>query len=122
MLFETGPRLHDSLSDILAVLGDREACVCRELTKLYETAHRGTLSDLVADPALAEPRGEIVLVIAPPAEVAPSADNLDEALKLALKTYAPADAAKQLSQIFGLPRKMIYQKALELKSEDRDVD
>lgn len=119
VMFETSPRLHDSLSDILSVLGDREACVCRELTKLYETAHRGTLSTLVADAALQEPKGEIVLVIAPPVEAAPSADNLEEALKLALESYAPADAAKQLSAMFGLPRKMIYQKALEMQGKWR---
>ncbi|MGA9658614.1 MAG: 16S rRNA (cytidine(1402)-2'-O)-methyltransferase [Asticcacaulis sp.] len=119
VLFETGPRLHESLSDILAVLGDREACVCRELTKLYETAHRGTLSELVADPALKEPKGEIVLVIAPPLEAAPNTDNLDEALKLALEQYAPADAARQLAQMFGLPRKVIYQRALEMQRKAR---
>lgn len=119
VMFETGPRLHDSLTDILSVLGDREACVCRELTKLYETAHRGTLSELAADPALAEPKGEIVIVIAPPVEMAPSTDNLEEALKLALEQYAPADAARQLSQMFGLPRKLIYQKALEMQGKRR---
>ncbi len=116
VMFETGPRLRDSLTDMLAVLGDREACVCRELTKMYETAHRGTLSTLAADPALEDPKGEIVVVIAPSVAAAPSADNLDEALKLALEHYAPADAAKQLAQAFNLPRKLIYQKALEMKS------
>ena len=117
VFFETGPRLHDSLNDLLATLGDREAAVCRELTKLYETAHRGRLSALVADPALAEPKGEIVIVVAPPAEAAPSADTLDEALKLALEHYSPSDAAQQLAHVFGLPRKLIYQKALELKGK-----
>ncbi|ESQ85692.1 16S rRNA methyltransferase [Asticcacaulis sp. AC466] len=119
VMFETGQRLHDSLVDIAEVLGDRDACICRELTKLYETAHRGRLSDLISDPALAEPKGEIVIVIAPPVAAAPSTDNLEEALKLALEQYAPADAARQLSQMFGLPRKMIYQKALEMQGKAR---
>ncbi len=117
VLFETGPRLHESLTDILAVLGDREACVCRELTKLYESAYRAPLSQLVDDPHLAEPKGEIVIVIAPPSEAKPSADNLDDALKLALEHYSPSDAAQQLAQVFGLPRKQIYQRALELKGK-----
>jgi 16S rRNA (cytidine1402-2'-O)-methyltransferase len=116
VLFETGPRLHESLADIQAVLGDREACVCRELTKLYESAYRAPLSQLINDPHLAEPKGEIVIVVAPPAEEKPSADNLDDALKLALEHYSPSDAAQQLAQVFGLPRKVIYQRALELKS------
>ncbi len=115
VFFETGPRLHESLGDLTEVLGDREACVCRELTKLYETGHRGILSALVADPHLAEPKGEIVIVIAPPKADAPSTDNLDEALKLALEHYSPSDAARQLAAVFGLPRKVVYQRALELK-------
>lgn len=116
VFFETGPRLHEALVDLLAVLGDREACVCRELTKLYETGYRNRLSVLVDDDHLQEPKGEIVIVIAPPAEAAPSAESLDEALALALEHYSPSDAAQQLAQVFGLPRKVIYQKALELKS------
>lgn len=119
IFFETGPRLHESLKDMAEVLGDRQACICRELTKLYESAYHGPLSALVADPHLAEPKGEIVIIVAPPAEERPSADNLEEALKLALEQYSPSDAAQQLAQMFGLPRKVIYQKALEMKGRDR---
>ncbi|MGZ3298374.1 MAG: 16S rRNA (cytidine(1402)-2'-O)-methyltransferase [Asticcacaulis sp.] len=118
VFFESGPRLRASLGDMAEVLGDRDACVCRELTKLYETAYRGPLSALIADDHLVDPKGEIVIVIAPPAEAAPSADNLDEALKLALEHYSPSDAARQLAQMFGLPRKVIYQRALELKGTE----
>ena len=117
VFFETGPRLHDSLTDMRAVLGDREACVCRELTKLYESAYRGTLSALRDDPHLAEPKGEIVIVVAPAAEEKPAEDTLEDALKLALEHYSPSDAAQQLAQVYGLPRKVIYQKALELKGK-----
>lgn len=117
VFFETGPRLHDSLKDMLQTLGDREACVCRELTKLYESAYRARLSQLIDDPHLAEPKGEIVIIVAPAREAKPSADALEDALKLALEHYSPSDAAQQLAQVFGLPRKVIYQKALELKSE-----
>ena len=119
VFFETGPRLHDSLKDLLTVLGDRDACVCRELTKLYETGHRGSLSTLYTDPALAEPRGEIVIVIAPPLEDAPSTDTLEGALKLALEHYSPSDAAQQLAGVYGLPRKTIYQMALKLKDKNQ---
>ncbi len=118
VFFETGPRLHESLADLLEMLGDRTACVCRELTKLYESAYHGSLSGLVANPALNEPKGEIVIVVAPPVEATPSAANLDEALKLALEHYSPSDAAKQLAGVFGLPRQVIYQKALALKGKD----
>ncbi|MBP2159828.1 MULTISPECIES: 16S rRNA (cytidine(1402)-2'-O)-methyltransferase [Asticcacaulis] len=119
IFFETGPRLHESLKDMTEVLGDRQACVCRELTKLYESAYHGRLSDLVNDPHLAEPKGEIVIIVAPPSEEKPSTDNLEDALKLALEQYSPSDAAQQLAHMFGLPRKVIYQKALEMKGRDR---
>ncbi len=122
VFFESGPRLRDSLTDMLAVFGDREACVCRELTKLYENGYRGPLSALSVDPHLEEPKGEIVVVIGPPKDAQPSADTLDDALILALQHYSPSDAAQQLAQIYGLPRKVIYQKALELKSRDPGDD
>ena len=68
VLFETGPRLAAALADLSAGLGPREAAVCRELTKLYEEVRRDRLDALAASYAQApEPRGEIVVVIAPPA-------------------------------------------------------
>jgi 16S rRNA (cytidine1402-2'-O)-methyltransferase len=115
VFFETGPRVHDSLSDMVAVFGDRKACVCRELTKLYETAHRGSLSTLRDDPALAEPRGEIVVVIAPPeAEISQDAD-VETALLAAMEQFGPSEAAKQIAKIYGLSKSEVYQKALALR-------
>lgn len=62
--FETPHRLRASLEDILASLGDRTITVCRELTKLHEELYRGTISDALEH--FQTPRGEFVLVIAPP--------------------------------------------------------
>ena len=68
VLFETGPRLAASLTDLADGLGAREAAVCRELTKLHEEVRRGELAALAHDYAAApEPRGEMVIVFAPPA-------------------------------------------------------
>ena len=68
VLFESGPRLAAALADLADGLGAREAAVCRELTKLHEEVRRGDLAALAAHYAAApRPRGEIVLVIAPPA-------------------------------------------------------
>ena len=63
VFFEGGSRLGASLADMAAVLGPREAMVGRELTKLYETCIRGPLDILAADPALAAPKGEMVVVV-----------------------------------------------------------
>src|SRR5580693_4047958 len=60
VLFETGPRLAAALADLAAGLGEREAAICRELTKLHEEVRRGTLAELAsAYRELPEPRGEI---------------------------------------------------------------
>lgn len=64
VVFESPHRLAALLRDALDVLGDREACVCVELTKLYETVHRGYLSDLLALLDGQEPRGEVTVVLA----------------------------------------------------------
>jgi 16S rRNA (cytidine1402-2'-O)-methyltransferase len=64
ILFESPHRLGALLEDALEVLGDREACVCVELTKLYESADRGYLSDLRAQLGDSTPRGEVTVVIA----------------------------------------------------------
>jgi len=63
IFYESPYRLKPFLEDALEVYGDRETAVCNELTKLYETVHRGRLSELIAHFAEEEPRGEYVVVI-----------------------------------------------------------
>jgi 16S rRNA (cytidine1402-2'-O)-methyltransferase len=116
VLFETGPRLRDSLLDMAAVLGPRPAAVARELTKLYETCVRGTLAELAADPRLDEPRGEMVVVIAPGEAEAASAEDADAALVSALQRLGPADAASEVAKALGLSRRDLYRRAIELKA------
>src|SRR5262249_30497092 len=87
VLFETGPRVAAALADLAAELGPRQAAICRELTKLYEEVRRGDLGTLAREAAQAdEPRGEIVIVVAPPdrhGELA--AGELDALLRQALR-------------------------------------
>ncbi len=64
VFYESPHRLRAFLQDALDVYGDRQTAVCNELTKLYETIHRGRLSDHIAHFAQEEPRGEYVVVIA----------------------------------------------------------
>lgn len=63
IFYESPYRLKPFLADALTVLGDRETAVCNELTKLYESVQRGTLSELIAHFSDNEPRGEYVVVI-----------------------------------------------------------
>lgn len=64
VFYESPHRLRAFLQDALEVYGDRQTAVCNELTKLFETIHRGRLSDHIAHFAQEEPRGEYVVVIA----------------------------------------------------------
>jgi 16S rRNA (cytidine1402-2'-O)-methyltransferase len=116
VFFESGPRLRASLEDMAAVLGGgREAAVARELTKLYETCIRGSLSELAADPRLDAPKGEIVVVVGPGREEEASAADVDRALLEALSRLSPADAAAETAKALGLNRRALYRRALELK-------
>jgi len=118
ILFETGPRLSAALADLVQGLGPRAAAVCRELTKLHEEVRRGDLATLAADyAAAAEPRGEIVIVIAPPPAPQPDTADLDTLLRQALKRLSVKEAVAEIAAVTGEPRRHVYQRALELVEE-----
>jgi 16S rRNA (cytidine1402-2'-O)-methyltransferase len=118
VLFESPSRLGATLADLAECLGARPAAVARELTKLYEEVIHGSLIDLAGrfkdgDP----PKGEIVIVVAPPGdEVAPERD-LDGALKEALAAMPLKMAVATVSARLGLPRRTVYARALELNGK-----
>jgi 16S rRNA (cytidine1402-2'-O)-methyltransferase len=117
VLYETGPRLAASLADLAAGLGARDAAICRELTKKFEEVRRGTLMALAAHyREAAEPKGEIVVVIAPPSGVAErvSPETVDAKLKTALKKLSVKDAAEAVAGETGVKRREVYQRALAL--------
>jgi 16S rRNA (cytidine1402-2'-O)-methyltransferase len=115
VLFETGPRIAAALADLAAGLGPREAAVCRELTKLYEEVRHGDLESLAAEYAAgAEPRGEIVIVIAPRATPASDAPDLDALLRQALARVSVKEAVGEIAAVTGRPRREVYQRALTL--------
>jgi 16S rRNA (cytidine1402-2'-O)-methyltransferase len=116
IFYETGPRLHESLADMATVFGpEREACVARELTKLYETTIRGTLAALGEEPRLQGPKGEIVVLVGPGRQAAATPEDADKALTEALARMSPADAATEVARALGLPRRDLYRRALDLK-------
>jgi 16S rRNA (cytidine1402-2'-O)-methyltransferase len=115
LLFETGPRLADSLAACLDVLGDRAAAVARELTKLHEEVRRGSLGELARHyRESGAPKGEIVLVIAPPAADAAPELDIDTALRQALQQMGVSEAAAMVATATGRPRREVYSRALVL--------
>jgi len=117
IFFESGPRLKDSLADMAEVLGERQAAVARELTKLYEECIRGTLGELAANPRCDAPKGEIVIVVGPGAEDVASEADVDAALNEAMQRLPLGEAASEVSKALNLPRKPLYKRALELKGQ-----
>jgi 16S rRNA (cytidine1402-2'-O)-methyltransferase len=115
IFFEGGPRLAASLADMAAVFGPREAAVARELTKLHETVLRGALDALAADPRVAAPKGEIVVLVGPGAERVATPAEADAALLDALTRAAPADAASEVARALGLSRRDLYARAIALR-------
>ena len=118
VLYESGPRLGDTLSALATRLGPRDAAVTREITKLHEECVTGTLADLAARYADAVPKGEIVLVVGPPkAAEAVSDMDLDRALGAMLAKLSPSRAAAEVAEQLGVPRKRAYARALELAAK-----
>ncbi|WP_407933359.1 16S rRNA (cytidine(1402)-2'-O)-methyltransferase [Futiania mangrovi] len=116
VFYESGPRLAASLAAMAGVLGDREAAVARELTKLHEEVRRGTLADLAAHYAEAgPPKGEIVVVVGPPGETeAPDAESLDARLAELVPNLGVKGAARQIAAETGMPMRDLYARALAL--------
>jgi 16S rRNA (cytidine1402-2'-O)-methyltransferase len=114
VLYESGPRLHETLSALAERLGDREAAVVREISKLHEECVTGTLRELAERYVDSAPKGEIVIVAGPPAEKPQAGDDeLDAALDDALKRLSASRAAAEVAERLKVPRKRAYTRALE---------
>ena len=119
IFYEAARRLAGSLADMAAVLGPRQAVVARELTKLYEQILRGSLEDLQERCAESPPKGEVVVVVAPPGTVAETVDNaeLDKMLRRALAEHSLRDGVAAVAEATGLARRKVYKRALALRDD-----
>jgi 16S rRNA (cytidine1402-2'-O)-methyltransferase len=116
VFFETAPRLAKALAAIGEALPGREIAVARELTKLYEECRSGTPEELIAHYTAHPAKGEIVLLVGPPADRTVSPAEADRLLLEALMTEKPSRAAAQVAKATGLERKALYARALELQA------
>jgi 16S rRNA (cytidine1402-2'-O)-methyltransferase len=115
VIYESGPRLGDTLLALSATLGKREAAVARELTKLHEQCVTGTLDQLASGYANTVPKGELVIVVGPPLEAETATDeDLDSQLVAAMVDLSPSRAAAKVAERLNVPRKRAYARALEL--------
>jgi 16S rRNA (cytidine1402-2'-O)-methyltransferase len=115
VIYESGPRLGETLGALRKQLGPREAAVARELTKLHEECVTGTLHELAGRYAEGPPKGEIVIVVGPPSGAeAVSNFDLDSLLTAAMETLSPSRAAAEVAEQLNIPRKRAYARALDL--------
>ncbi|WP_171229756.1 16S rRNA (cytidine(1402)-2'-O)-methyltransferase [Ruegeria sp. HKCCA4008] len=115
VFYESPKRVSASLADLAECLGaDRQAALCRELTKKFEEIRRGSLADLAAEIQEKPVKGEIVLLVDRSHSQSVNESDVEEALKRALETHSVRDAADLVSEMYDLPRRPIYQKALKL--------
>ncbi len=124
IILESPRRLAEALADMAAAFGDREAAVCRELTKLFEEVRRGTLPDLASHYGDAgAPKGEVTIVIAPPAEAAEGMSDGEIVRRLAeaLGNGETVRAAvERVAAGSGRSRRTVYARALALRPDSPD--
>ena len=120
VFYEVPHRIAETLSDLMQVFGgSRNAAVCRELTKLYETSYYGTLTELndraATDADLS--RGEIVIVVAGCDAQEEIATTLaaEQVLAVLLKELPASKAAKLAAQICNADRAQLYELAVKRK-------
>lgn len=114
VIYESPKRIFKLLEDIAEICGpDREMAICRELTKKFEEVLRGSAQDLLTSLKDRTLKGEIVVILDRDRR-APNAETMEDALRDALKEMSLKDAATAVSQALGLPRRQVYQAALDL--------
>jgi 16S rRNA (cytidine1402-2'-O)-methyltransferase len=121
VFYEAPHRIKESIDDALQVLGDRQAALAREMTKLHEEIIRGRLSELAARIRQREPRGEYVLLIGPrtSAEVEDTVATQDHTIVEQVRALMDAEgidrktALKQVAKQRGLTRREAYRQWVE---------
>jgi 16S rRNA (cytidine1402-2'-O)-methyltransferase len=116
IFYETGPRIERSLRAIAELWPSREVAVARELTKLHEECRASSASELAEHYAAHPAKGEIVLLVGPPASVQSNADP-DALLREALREMSVSKAAGKVAKATGLDRQTLYARAVELKGQ-----
>jgi 16S rRNA (cytidine1402-2'-O)-methyltransferase len=115
--YEAPHRLAETLADMAEVFGARPAAVARELTKRFEEVRRGSLPELASHYCEHAVRGEVTVVLGPPTQDDP--EDLDARLHAALSANSVKDAAALVAVATGLPRKLVYARALSLSVTKR---
>ncbi len=115
VFYETAPRLLKTLATAEKIFTGREAVVARELTKMYEESVCGSWKDLQNHFTATEPKGEFVLMVAPPVQKEVALDDVRKILSQRLNETSLKTAVKEICAQYGLNKNEVYALALELK-------
>jgi 16S rRNA (cytidine1402-2'-O)-methyltransferase len=119
IFYESPKRVGDLLTAMVDEFGaGRQAVVCRELTKRFEEVRRGMLGDLAQDYAGQPVKGEIVVLVDRPHGRQASAEDVAQALRERLGHMRVKEAAAEVAEMFGLPRREVYQAALAIGRDE----
>ncbi len=119
VFYESAGRLSAMLKDALQVLGERQVVVARELTKKYEEVLRGSLPEMIEQLDGEKLRGEIVVLIGPPAAQSTWDEaQIEEALRLRIPNVGVKRASEEIAVLAGQKKRDVYMLALKLKNED----
>ena len=117
IFYETAPRLLKTLQQAAEIFANREVAVARELTKMFEETVCGDFAAVTEHFEQNEPRGEFVLMIAPPTEKEYKIDDVREILQQRLRETSLKTAVKEICEQYKLNKNEVYDLALELKDE-----
>jgi 16S rRNA (cytidine1402-2'-O)-methyltransferase len=118
VFYETSPRLLKTLAQAEQIFAGREVAVVRELTKMYEEAVCGSFAEVIEHFSANEPKGEFVLVIAPPAERGNlTLQDIRPQLLARLQETSLKTAVKEICEQYNLNKNDVYAFALELKNK-----
>lgn len=117
VFYETAQRILKTLEAAKEIFGEREMAVAREISKVYEECINGTAVELIEHFSSKEPKGEMVLMIAPAAEKDFSNLDIEGILKQKLAEMPLKSAVKEMVATYGLNKNEIYELALKLKNE-----
>jgi 16S rRNA (cytidine1402-2'-O)-methyltransferase len=115
VFYEAPSRAAACVTDIAAVLGDRDVAVARELTKLHETVLRGTADVVAAQLRIEAPPGEFVIMVGPPKAAVVTDALIEDRLETAMAETSTRDAAQAVAEALGVARGRVYDLALALK-------
>jgi 16S rRNA (cytidine1402-2'-O)-methyltransferase len=112
ILYESPHRIKTTIEDAITELGDRNAVLARELTKIHEEFKRGRLSDLMSEMEIGPVKGEMVLLIGPPTD-RPRAESRHSVFEevnslIALDELTPREAIKRIARERGISGSQAY--------------